>query len=102
MLNSLFAHKLERSSACNPPQSPPGEETLRVFDFRSHWQQLTRRPRFHEPVRDGVRAIAILWVLVLHMVFFHLATFPKEGRAILMWTARRGIKAAIPKRAFLR
>jgi peptidoglycan/LPS O-acetylase OafA/YrhL len=34
------------------------------------------RPDFHEPVVDGIRAIAILWVFVLHVVFFHFGAFP--------------------------
>ncbi len=37
---------------------------------------LFNRPGFHEPVVDGVRAIAILWVFLLHIVFFHIGAFP--------------------------
>ena len=41
-----------------------------VFSIRSGWRDLTRRPAFHEPVVDGVRAIAVLWVLLFHAWFF--------------------------------
>ena len=34
------------------------------------------RPDFHEPVVDGIRAIAILWVFILHVVFFHFGAYP--------------------------
>jgi len=37
---------------------------------------LFNRPEFHEPVVDGVRAIAVGWVLILHIVFFHFGAFP--------------------------
>ena len=53
-----------------------------IFDFRGHWRQLIQRPPFHEPVVDGVRAMAVLWVLILHMAFFHFGTFTKETLAI--------------------
>ena len=37
---------------------------------------LIDRPSFHEPVIDGIRAIAILWVFLLHVVFFHFGAYP--------------------------
>jgi len=57
-----------------------------IFDFRGHWRQLTQRPTFHEPVVDGIRAMAVLWVLILHMAFFHYGTFAKETQAIFTVT----------------
>ena len=39
-----------------------------IFNIRHNWSHLTRRPLFQEPVIDGVRAIAVLWVAVLHMI----------------------------------
>ena len=53
-----------------------------LFDIRHNWRHLTTRASFQEPVIDGVRAIAILWVVTMHFVFFHLQLFPKEGLAI--------------------
>ena len=49
-----------------------------IFDFRGHWQRLIRRPQFHEPVVDGIRALAVLWVVIFHIVYFHLGTFTKK------------------------
>lgn len=43
---------------------------------------LAVRPAQQEPVIDGVRAIAIMWVVLLHMVFFQFASFPEEVMAI--------------------
>jgi peptidoglycan/LPS O-acetylase OafA/YrhL len=53
-----------------------------IFSVPHNLSHLTRRPAFQEPVIDGVRAIAVLWVVVLHMVFFHFATFPAQAIAI--------------------
>jgi hypothetical protein len=39
-----------------------------------------------------VRALAILWVLVLHMVYFHYANFPAEVMAIFNGPATGWIK----------
>ncbi len=53
-----------------------------IFNFRHNWSHLTRRPSFQEPVVDGVRAIAVLWVVVLHMIFFQFTLFPRQANAI--------------------
>jgi peptidoglycan/LPS O-acetylase OafA/YrhL len=50
-----------------------------VFNLRENWNHLAIRPASQEPVIDGVRAIAILWVVVLHMVFFHFSIFPTQA-----------------------
>lgn len=65
----------------------------RLFDLRRHWKALTERPAFHDPVIDGVRAIAILWVMSYHLVLFHLGSFTAEAIAIAggrwtQWTSR--------------
>lgn len=53
-----------------------------LFDVRHNWKHLTNRPALQEPVIDGVRAIAILWVVVLHMVLLQFALFPLQATAI--------------------
>ena len=42
----------------------------KVFSLRDGLRDLFVRPAFHEPVIDGVRAIAVLWVLLFHCWFF--------------------------------
>ena len=61
---------------------------IRLFDLRRNWKALTERPAFHDPVVDGVRAIAILWVMSYHLVLFHLGSFTAEavGIATARWT----------------
>jgi peptidoglycan/LPS O-acetylase OafA/YrhL len=61
---------------------------LRLFDLRRNWQALTQRPAYHDPVVDGVRALAILWVISYHLVLFHLGSFTTEaiGLATGRWT----------------
>jgi peptidoglycan/LPS O-acetylase OafA/YrhL len=63
-------------------------DAVRLFDIRRNWQALTVRPRFHDPVVDGVRALAILWVMSYHLVLFHLGSFTNEaiGLATGPWT----------------
>jgi peptidoglycan/LPS O-acetylase OafA/YrhL len=60
-----------------PSQGQPA--AVSAFDIRQNWNHLIRRPTFQEPVIDGVRAIAILWVIVLHMVFFQFDIFPAQA-----------------------
>jgi peptidoglycan/LPS O-acetylase OafA/YrhL len=64
-----------------------------MFSPRHDWKHLAKRPEFQEPVIDGVRAIAILWVLAFHLVFYHSYALPAQARAILTnpataWIAR--------------
>ena len=61
---------------------------IRLFDLRRNWKALTERPAFHDPVVDGIRAIAILWVMSYHLVLFHLGSFTAEaiGIATARWT----------------
>ena len=74
--------------------TPSGSEAgIRPFDLRRNWEALTRRPRFHDPVVDGVRALAILWVMSYHLVLFHLGSFTAEAIGIAsgtwtQWTSR--------------
>ena len=68
-------------------------DNLRLFDLRRNWKALTERPAFHDPVVDGVRAIAILWVMSYHLVLFHLGSFTAEAVGIAtgrwtQWTSR--------------
>jgi peptidoglycan/LPS O-acetylase OafA/YrhL len=48
------------------------------FNIRHNWTHLARRPGFQQPVIDGVRAIAVLWVVALHVFFFHWWIFPAQ------------------------
>ena len=74
--------------------SPAGSrDSLHLFDLRRNWKALTERPAFHDPVVDGVRAIAILWVMSYHLVLFHLGSFTTEAIGIAtgrwtQWTSR--------------
>jgi peptidoglycan/LPS O-acetylase OafA/YrhL len=60
-----------------PSQGQAG--AVSAFNIRQNWNHLIRRPTFQEPVIDGVRAIAILWVILLHMVFFQFDIFPAQA-----------------------
>jgi peptidoglycan/LPS O-acetylase OafA/YrhL len=74
--------------------APAGSRDVpRLFDVRRNWKALTERPAFHDPVVDGVRAAAILWVMSYHLVLFHLGSFTNEAIAIAtgrwtQWTSR--------------
>ena len=75
------------------PPPAGSRDDLRLFDLRRNWQALTKRPAFHDPVVDGVRAIAILWVMSYHLVLFHLGSFTAEAVGIAtgrwtQWTSR--------------
>ena len=61
------------------PAPEGSRDDLRLFDLRRNWKSLTVRPAFHDPVVDGVRAIAILWVMSYHLVLFHLGSFTAEA-----------------------
>jgi len=66
---------------------------LRLFDLRRNWRALTHRPAGHDPVVDGVRALAILWVISYHLVLFHLGSFTAEAVTVAtgtwtQWTSR--------------
>src|ERR1035441_557027 len=63
-------------------QNSANSGRVSIFSVRHNLSHLTRRPAFQEPVIDGVRAIAVLWVVALHMVFFHFATFPAQAITI--------------------
>ena len=41
-----------------------------LFNVRDGLKDLFNRPSFHQPAIDGVRAIAVLWVLMFHVWFF--------------------------------
>jgi peptidoglycan/LPS O-acetylase OafA/YrhL len=75
-------------------RTPAGpRESLRLFDVRRNWKALFARPPFHDPVVDGVRAIAILWVMSYHLVLFHLGSFTTEAIGVAtgrwtQWTSR--------------
>jgi hypothetical protein len=57
-----------------------------AFNLRKNWQHLTNHPAHQVPVIDGVRALAVLWAVALHLVYFQYATFPR--RSWLSSTAR--------------
>ena len=75
-------------------RTPAGpRESFRLFDVRRNWKALFARPPFHDPVVDGVRALAILWVMSYHLVLFHLGSFTTEAIGIAtgrwtQWTSR--------------
>jgi len=70
-------------------------EFVSAFNLRKNWQHLTNRPAHQEPVIDGVRALSILWVVVLHLVHFQYANFPAEVMAIFNGPATGWIKNGI-------
>jgi peptidoglycan/LPS O-acetylase OafA/YrhL len=75
------------------PTPAGSRDDLRLFDLRRNWKALTERPAFHDPVVDGVRAIAILWVISYHLVLFHLGSFTAEAVGVAtgrwtQWTSR--------------
>jgi peptidoglycan/LPS O-acetylase OafA/YrhL len=65
----------------------PNQEVSRS-SLKDRLSILWHRPASRESVIDGVRAIAILWVFVLHIVFFHFGTFPEKVQGIFAspWT----------------
>jgi peptidoglycan/LPS O-acetylase OafA/YrhL len=76
-----------------PSQPAITERRDRLFDLRRNWKALTERPAFHDPVIDGVRALAILWVMSYHLVLFHVGSFTAEAIALAggrwtQWTSR--------------
>jgi peptidoglycan/LPS O-acetylase OafA/YrhL len=64
------------------PKTTPRPTLRSAFDLRSNWKHLKVRPAFQEPVIDGVRAIAILWVMSLHMIFYQIPLFPMQTTAL--------------------
>lgn len=75
----------------NPDSQPGGR--VRLFDFRSNWHALLHRRSHHDAVIDGVRAFAIIWVVIFHLPFFHLGSFTAEALQIFtgpwtQWTSR--------------
>jgi len=67
-------------------------ESASVFNLRQDWRHLANRPAHQEPVIDGVRALAIGWVVLLHMVYFQFANFPTQVSAIFFHPATAWIK----------
>ncbi len=64
------------------PETTPRSTLSSAFDLRSNWAHLRVRPAFQQPVIDGVRAIAILWVMSLHMIFYQIPIFPMQTAAM--------------------
>ena len=46
-----------------------------LFSVKDGISDLFNRPSFHQPVIDGVRAIAVIWVLIFHLWFFQNGEF---------------------------
>jgi peptidoglycan/LPS O-acetylase OafA/YrhL len=64
-----------------------------LFNLKRNWQCLVLRPAFHDPVVDGVRALAVCWVVAWHLVYFHRGFFKIEVVRIcanpwLTWISR--------------
>lgn len=53
------------------------------LNLSGDWRSLFRRPEGQEPVIDGVRALAILWVVALHLTLFHFSFFPAKVSALI-------------------
>ncbi len=75
------------------PSYPQQGGNVRLFDVRSHWRTLLHRRAEHDPVIDGVRAFAIIWVIFFHLPFFHLGSFTAEALTVFtgpwtQWTSR--------------
>ncbi|MCP4092912.1 MAG: acyltransferase [Planctomycetes bacterium] len=51
------------------------------FSLRAGIRDLFIRPDFHEPVVDGIRALAVLWVVIFHAWFFQGPFFVPEPEA---------------------
>ena len=62
-----------------PAERTTAPSVASYFNIRHNWMHLARRPGFQQPVIDGVRAIAVLWVVALHVFFFHLWIFPMQA-----------------------
>jgi len=76
-----------------PDAAARQREGARLFDLARNWKALTTRPAFHDPVVDGVRAIAVCWVVCFHLVFFHLGSFTADAFGVFtgrwtQWTSR--------------
>lgn len=52
--------------------------TNSLFNIRHNWDYLKNRPAFQEPLIDGIRAIAVMWVVIVHVFVIHLGIFPAE------------------------
>ncbi|MEC9047052.1 MAG: acyltransferase [Planctomycetota bacterium] len=59
--------------------------------LRRRFHLLWNRPEGREAVIDGVRAIAVLWVILLHVFFFHFGTFPDQVLAVFNGAATKWI-----------
>src|ERR1700693_5547642 len=60
----------------------PIEEPFRPFNIPRNLRSLVTPPPFRQPVLDGVRAIAISWVILVHLVLYHMDYFQKQTFAI--------------------
>lgn len=58
-------------------------------------RRLLDRPPGRDPVIDGVRAIAILWVALLHVFFFHFGTFPDEILGVFAGSGTQWIRQGV-------
>ena len=64
------------------PAHAPSPRFASFFNVRENARHLIRRPAHQQPVVDGVRAIAVLWVVMLHMFWFQSWLFPDQVHAI--------------------
>ena len=51
---------------------------LKKETLKDNLRAIVAVPAFHEPVIDGVRAIAICWVISVHLVLYHIGFFPQQ------------------------
>ena len=51
---------------------------LKKETLKDNLRAIVAVPAFHEPVIDGVRAIAICWVICVHLVLYHISFFPQQ------------------------
>jgi hypothetical protein len=56
----------------------PVSGILKKETLKDNLRAIVAVPAFHEPVIGGVRAIAICWVISVHLVLYHISFFPQQ------------------------
>jgi peptidoglycan/LPS O-acetylase OafA/YrhL len=53
-------------------------EVRSQYDPLANLHAIISRPPHREPIIDGARAIAICWVISVHLILYHIGVFPQE------------------------